>query len=150
MRGPAKLATYVAVGMTAVGFVMIGMAWNFAAQLDFIQGQFPYVLSGGLPGLALIIGGMAILVIQAQRELMAGQTSQLERANAGMARVVALLRNPELAPTESQAGPQVIAGRSSYHDPGCHLVAGRDDLPRTTLEAARDQGLAPCQVCKPQ
>jgi hypothetical protein len=71
MQGPAKIATYLGVSMVLLGFAMIAFAWNGAAELDFIQGQFPYALSGGLGGLGLIIGGMAVLAIQIQRTITA-------------------------------------------------------------------------------
>jgi hypothetical protein len=79
LQGPARIATYLGVGMTLFGFVLIGLAWSRAADLDFIQGQFPYALSGGLGGLGLIIGGMAVLAIQTQRTVTAQRARQMAR-----------------------------------------------------------------------
>jgi hypothetical protein len=79
MQGPAKIATYLAVTMTLLGFLMIGLAWNFAAEVDFIQGQFPYFLSGGLGGLGLIIGGMAVMSIQTMRTITAQRAREMGR-----------------------------------------------------------------------
>lgn len=89
MRGPAQLATYLGVSMALVGFALIGLAWNGAAELDYIQGQFPYVLSGGLGGLGLIVAGMAVLGIQTQRTLTAKRAKDMRRLQE---RVDALLR----------------------------------------------------------
>jgi hypothetical protein len=91
MRGRAKLASYLAIGMAVAGFLLIGAAWNGAAGLDFIQGQFPYLLSGGLGGLAFIVGGMALLVIQAYRELTARRALEMAELNRQMGRVLALV-----------------------------------------------------------
>jgi hypothetical protein len=79
MQGPAKIATYIGVGMTLLGFALIALAWNGAAELDFIQGQFPYVLSGGLGGLGLVIAGMAVLAIQTQRTITAERARDMGR-----------------------------------------------------------------------
>lgn len=89
MRGPAQLATYLGVSMALVGFALIGLAWNGAAELDYIQGQFPYVLSGGLGGLGLIVAGMAVLGIQTQRTLTARRAKDMRRLQE---QVDALLR----------------------------------------------------------
>jgi hypothetical protein len=79
MQGPAKIATYLGIGMALLGFGLIGLAWNGAAELDFIQGQLPYALSGGLGGLGLIIGGMAVLGVQTQRTITALRAREMAR-----------------------------------------------------------------------
>lgn len=172
MRGPASLATYVGIGMIAVGFVVIGLAWDGASELDFIQGQFPYLLSGGLGGLGLIVGGMALLAVQTVRQAGALETAQMTALTEGLAAVTTTLRERGVAAAVSQALPApianggdpspppepdlrwdapelVVVGRSSYHDPSCHLVASRDDLDTMERPDAEEAGLAPCRVCKP-
>jgi hypothetical protein len=94
MRGPAQLATYIAVAMTLLGFGMIGIAWNNAAELDYIQGQFPYALSGGLGGVGLVIGGMAIMAIQTQRTLTAERTRDLGRLQDEIDHLLRLVVKP--------------------------------------------------------
>ena len=58
--------TFSVVGIGA-GFVVLFLAWNGAARKDFIQGQFPYLLSGGLVGIALIACGLTAIVVQSHR-----------------------------------------------------------------------------------
>lgn len=82
MRGPAKLATYLGQAMVVAGFALIAFAWNGAAELDRIQGQFPYVLSGGLGGIGLIVTGMAVLIVQTLRTLTAERASQMRNVQA--------------------------------------------------------------------
>jgi hypothetical protein len=41
----------------------------------------------------------------------------------------------------------VVAGPGSFHRPGCKLLDGRGVLPTVTVEAAVEQGLAPCRAC---
>jgi hypothetical protein len=160
MRGPAQLATYVAISMILAGFLVIGLAWNGAASLDYIQGQFPYLLSGGLGGLGLIVAGMAIMYVQTTRTLAVARSRQMDRINAEARRVLEVLREDPLGPaagahtlSSNGSGPAtgttVVAGRSSFHDPECHLVASRDDLERIARDQAASRGLNACRICKP-
>ena len=43
----------------------------------------------------------------------------------------------------------VVLGGTSYHDPSCRTVVGRDDLQRASLGEASRRGLTPCRVCNP-
>jgi hypothetical protein len=59
-------------------------------------------------------------------------------------------------PQEEAAGDEagdvealVVVGRSSFHDPGCHLVSSRDDLDLMRREEAEHAGLKGCRICKP-
>jgi hypothetical protein len=158
MRGPAQLASYVAIGMIVTGFLVIGLAWNGAASLDFIQGQFPYLLSGGLGGLGLIVAGIAIMYVQTTRVLAAERSHQMDRINAEARAILEVVHETDLvvagapAPSANGSGPHralVVAGRSSFHAPTCHLVASRSDLPRVPRERASDDGLNACRICKP-
>jgi hypothetical protein len=196
MRGPARLATYIAVAMSLAGFAVIYLAWSGAAELDRPTAQFPYLISGGLVGLGLIIAAMAILYLQIARQLMAERAVQMKRLNDAMTSVLEAARKgtfvpheqeaPEREATEAKArvpasvaatsatdnaaagaaaspdadaewGPAdtdtgsktVIAGRSSFHAPSCHLVAARDDLEQFTRDEAEYARLNPCRICKP-
>ena len=183
MKGAARFATYLGRILMVVGFVLILIAWNGAASLDFIQGQFPYLLSGAVPGLGLIIIGAGLEYIQAVRQMSAKRAKQMAELNVAVVKLVSHVRNngglgaadlaeapaPATQPVpvgatagapagavaagaatkEDPSTQQVVAGRSSFHRPDCHLVAGRDDMmPLTRLEGEA-QGLSPCRVCKP-
>ena len=186
MRGPARFATYIGRILMFVGFLMIVIAWDGAASLDFIQGQFPYLLSGGVPGLALIVVGAGLEYIQATRQMTAERAKQMAELNLSVVKLVGFMKDPatttapalpEKAPeaaipatvgatstgqmpssayapapetsSDDTADQPVIAGRSSFHAPTCHLVSGRDDMAAITRLEAEGQGLSPCRVCKP-
>jgi len=178
MRGPAKLATYIAIGMILGGFALIALAWNGAAGIGYLQGQFPYLLSGGVAGLGLIGAGAGLLFVQVQRELDAEEARQYEHVVDTLRQTVVALRGGApvgaavLAPPRSESGTVrvvtapheaaeeawapaqaqealVVVGRSSFHDPSCHLVSSRDDLELMPRDEAVDAGLRPCRVCKP-
>ena len=64
----AKSNNYLAVIMMAAGFLLIVLGWNGAANLDFVQGQIPFVISGGIAGLGLLGGGIGLtLVLEIRR-----------------------------------------------------------------------------------
>lgn len=149
MRGPAKLATYLAVMMTLAGFITIFLAWNFAASIDRVPEQFPYLLSGGMTGIGLIIGGMAVMGIQTARHLSAERAQQMARVTEAMASVNEAVREHGNGPVLDGHSAGVVAGRSSFHEPSCHLVAARDDLALLSRTDAAARGLAPCRICRP-
>jgi hypothetical protein len=186
MRGPARFATYIGRILMALGFFLILGAWNGAAGLDYIQGQFPYLLSGAMPGLALIIIGAGLEFIQANRQFTAKRAKQMNELNLAVVKLVSHVRDSGTIPlrTDDAGAPTagagaaapltaavgaagtsgavatqerpvdtaekiVVAGRSSFHETTCHLVAGRDDMAVITRLEAEGQGLSPCKVCKP-
>jgi hypothetical protein len=69
----------VGVLLVVVGFVALFLAWNGAAGKDFVQGQLPYLISGGLVGVSLIGCGLTVINVQARR---ADQTELLQRLEA--------------------------------------------------------------------
>jgi hypothetical protein len=201
MRGASRLPTYVGRILIVVGFIMIVIAWDGAASLDFIQGQFPYLLSGAMPGLALIIVGAGLEYVQTVRQTTAERARQMAELNLGVIKLIGyvketggLIHGPDAEPigsaedettrlavldnaghafdhppagagapagtttmaqsktetkTVDPADSMVVAGRSSFHDPECHLVSGRDDMASMTRLQADAQGLSACRVCKP-
>ena len=85
---PAVIAGVV---LMVAGGVLLVLAWNFAAEEDCIQCQFPYLLSGSLPGLALIILGVSVLVLNAVRRDAAERSAQTERLHAAINELTALV-----------------------------------------------------------
>lgn len=205
MRGASRLPTYVGRIIIVVGFLMIVVAWDGAAELDFIQGQFPYLLSGAIPGLALIIVGAGLEYVQTMRQSSAQRARQMAEINVSVVKLIGyvketggLIQGPDTDPhadldaqehdrlaalqggtalaSAPDPGPAsgtgaaastavaqrtqdtaavapadelVVAGRSSFHDPECHLVSGRDDMAAISRLEAEGQGLNACRVCKP-
>ena len=78
MQGWSKTTTYIAVVMIAAGFLLIVLGWNGAAGLDFVQGQIPYVISGGLAGIGLVFAGVALIVVQEVRRSTLKITDKIE------------------------------------------------------------------------
>jgi hypothetical protein len=127
-----------------VGFVLIVVGWNGAASYDDVSDQIPYLLSGGLAGLALVVIGSAMLVVSGNRSDRAELQGTIESLRATLERAVA--GNSAAA---GDGDPEVLAGSASYHRPDCHLVEGQPDLTPMTAAGAAERGLEACRICNP-
>jgi hypothetical protein len=137
------------VALAVAGVVAIFLAWNGAAGVDHVQGQIPYLISGGLVGLALIGAGLMVVNVQARRQDTADVVARLDDIAEA---VHHLLSTSSVSPTALTAVPDsgmVVAGRTTYHLPSCHVVAEKDDLQPMTSAEAGTRGLSPCRICKP-
>lgn len=146
----AGMAGRMGMGFAVAGFFVILLAWNGAASLDYTQGQVPYLISGGVGGLGLIVIGGALIVAESNRRDRAALEVQLTELVAAVERLSSgTAVTGAAAATVVAAGDLVVAGRSSYHDPSCHLVESRPDAAQMTQDQAEQAGLRPCRVCKP-
>ena len=80
---PVTVSMWVAAGLVLAGFVAIALGWRGAAATLDVPVQVPYLVSGGLAGLALIIGGVVLVLVQLgrreaadERELVAGVVAE--------------------------------------------------------------------------
>src|SRR3954454_16032140 len=87
----AKLGGQIGLGCIALGLVFIGLAWNGAAGVDFVSGQIPYLLSGGAIGLALIVIGVGMVVVQNSRRDRSLVEAQLRELNGAIGRLTAAI-----------------------------------------------------------
>lgn len=117
MERQQSIPVYVGVGLAAVGFVLIGLGWDGASSFDFVQGQFPYLLSGGIGGLGLIVVGVMVLVIHTLRLDAERRSQELGELRANVEELVRLLSPPdEFDPTiagEYRPRPRATAGASN-------------------------------------
>lgn len=147
MKNWSKGTTYISVGMMVAGFLLLVLGWNGAANLDYVQGQVPYVISGGLAGLGLIGGGLVMALIQESRRNTVMLAEKLEELTEIMAAGAAKSGGPTAVPSD---GSMVVAGRTSFHRSNCHLIDGRTDLQVMGVEDAKSRGLAACRICEPK
>lgn len=95
MEKPSPVATYVAIAVAVAGFVLIAAAWDGAAERNFVPAQFPYLLSGGLVGLGLIIVGTVILVLQAMKHDGLERAREIEQLRRSVLELTTLLSPPD-------------------------------------------------------
>lgn len=79
----ATTAVWAGVTIVAAGFVAIFYTWARVAGLMNVAEQLPYLVSGGITGLALIIVGVTVVdvaVRRQDREERRHQLMQMDRA----------------------------------------------------------------------
>ncbi len=135
--------------LAGIGLLAIGIGWNGAAGQLTLLGQIPYIVSGGMIGLALVILGAAMILVQSNREDRARLEAKLDLLTEAVTQGSGTA--PRLdAQAPADASELVVAGTASYHVPGCRLVDGRDESQYLTPAEAQDSDLKPCRVCQPE
>jgi len=124
------------------GALLLVLGWYGVSGQSLTAKQLPYLVSGGLGGMALIVLAAALLTTQdVQRRL-----ERLERVEQRVSTLYDLLVD-ELVPAAVEGAELVrVSGGTTYHRPTCPLVAGKDAAP---LRASDRRDLAPCEVCEP-
>ena len=145
----------------AIGLLVIGLGWNGMAGgggevngVPNLNAQLPWLVSGGILGLALVVFGAAMIVVHNARTDRARLEAKLDELVQAVARGATTTAAPypnERTATAPAAAPtgMFVAGASAYHDPSCRLVQGRDDVTFVSAADAEAQSLKPCRVCKP-
>src|SRR4051812_16427822 len=87
----AKLGGQIGLGCIALGLIVIGLAWNGAAGVDFVSGQIPYLLSGGALGVSFVIVGTGLIVIEVSRKNRSLIEAQLRELNNSIGRLTAAI-----------------------------------------------------------
>jgi hypothetical protein len=64
----SPVPTYAGIAITAIGFAVIAFAWGKVAGIaDNVALQMPYLVSGGLAGLGLVMVGVTVINVAAKR-----------------------------------------------------------------------------------
>jgi hypothetical protein len=140
-----KLGGQLGVLLCLIGFIALFLGWNGAASKNVIMAQFPFLISGGLAGLAIVVIGAAMLIVQNAREDQARLEATLERL------ITAVEHSAGGAPRRASVsdGSMVLAGLASYHRLDCSLPAAREEAHLLSLDDALARGIEPCRVCRP-
>jgi hypothetical protein len=145
----SKLGNHLGALFCLAGFVLVWVGWNGAASYDRSTRQFPYLISGGIAGLCLVIVGVGLFVVQSQR----AERARLEEILTGVSRILeTLVEVSGGVAGDGRTGKEglVLAGSTAYHRPACHLVDDHPRLRTMTAEMAAESGLAPCRACEPE
>ena len=67
LRPLSPVPTYIGIAVAAIGFVLILFAWGQVAGEVNVALQMPYLISGGLTGLSLVMVGVTIVSVAARR-----------------------------------------------------------------------------------
>lgn len=133
--GRRPLPVLVGSLLAPLGLLLVLLGWLGASRTPLVQEQLPYLISGGLLGLALVNLGGFFYFAHWQSEV-------LREVRIQTAEVTAALRAGS-RPAPSAGALVTTAAGTLAHRPDCPVVRGRDDL----APAAGD--LAPCSICEP-
>jgi len=128
-----------------LGILLVVLGWLGASHTVLVFEQIPYMLSGGLLGLALVVAGGFIYFTYWQTLLVRESRRNQQELVACLGRIETLLatgRQPSAAATALVATP---AG-TMIHRPDCPVVAQRDDLRPVSPGTA---GFEACKICQP-
>ena len=142
----SDLGGKLGVGMIGAGFLLIFLGWNGAASVDRVPSQFPYLISGGVGGLSLVVVGVGVLVVQNQRADRAELQATLQELRRALSdepeQVISAFEPPPLRPTPPEYAPrdgvEVVPADADLrddHGDGDH-DDDRGDDETTMLEAA--------------
>jgi hypothetical protein len=129
-----------------LGLLLIILGWVGASRTPLPFEQNDYLISGGILGLALVVGGGFCYFAY-------WQTVRIRESRHQSAELTAVLRRLEgaLTGTAVAAGTPTrrfvaTASGSMFHRPDCATVANREDL--IAVDADRT-ALRPCRICTP-
>jgi hypothetical protein len=84
LRPLSPAPTYIGIVVVAAGFVMFAVAWGGVAGQANVALQIPYLVSGGLVGLALVMVGLAIVSVATRRRDAAMREQQIQLLAAAL------------------------------------------------------------------
>ncbi len=144
LRRVDKLLEQAALIMMPTGFVLILLGWFGASRTPLLFEQIPYLISGGLLGLGLMVSGGLLYVGG-----WVARSAQMTTNDAPLASVTSLLT--EQTPANRSvpaAGLLRTPTGSMLHRSDCSIVAGRTD---TVVVTGSDQAdYRPCGMCNPE
>lgn len=139
-------------GLIVAGVAIIILGWYGAAHTPYGFEQVPYLISGGLLGVALtVLGGLFYFAFWLTRQIQEGRR-QSDATTAALTHIAELLagRSNGLG-----GGGNGGTGRGQFvataagtmiHRPDCAVVTGRSGLRRVSAD---EPGLVPCKLCDP-
>ena len=154
-------------GLGAIGLIVIIVGWYGVSGQAVVAKQLPYLISGGLGGIALVGVGAALIGTERLRT-DARRIARLEQMVEELRDV--LLLHPDAPQDEQSAGapiaprteayelsggdlgnhrPVAIPTGSTYHDPDCAMVRGKSDVAPVDARTISTRELTACRICQP-
>jgi hypothetical protein len=143
-----------------IGIVLVILGWFGAARTPYVFEQIPYLISGGLVGVALVFLGAFLYFAHWMTQVVKEQRAQSVAVVDAIARLQDELSRIAVAPAAPATGAQPSISReaavapaslvatshgSMAHRPDCVVVAAKPGLRAVTP----DDGLAACKLCDP-
>jgi len=146
--------------LAGLGALALLLGWYGVSGQALTAKQLPYLVSGGLTGVGLLVLGAAFLATDDVRRQL-DRLGEVERkvdalyglfaadiADTATGPAPAALSAPPRAARDSSVALALPAG-SSYHRADCALVTGKAEAEPVDAAAVSTRGLRPCRVCDP-
>lgn len=151
---PGRRMLLVGGILLPLGVLLVLIGWLGTARTPLVFEQVPYVVSGGLLGLALVVIGGFLYFSYWQTLVIRALRDNQSELNASLLRIEGLLAAAPAAGAVSSPAPGsstpdelvATATGSMLHRPDCSVVVGRDRLRPVTAGAP---GMTPCSLCQP-
>jgi hypothetical protein len=150
--------------MVPLGAILVLLGWFGAAHTGRLFEQIPYMISGGLFGLVLVIAGSFAYFGYWLARLVSDERNQTNQLLEALERIEGHLANGSAAPSSAAGGsaepparrplsssrPEFVATLtgSLYHRPDCLVVADRSAQDLRSVRAGA-KGRSPCRICLP-
>jgi hypothetical protein len=147
-----------------IGLVMIAIGYLGVSREALVAKQLPYLVSGGILGIAVVGIGAALMAVDQMRR----DSGRLDRLEAMVDQLHAvLLARPDAPDLSRLATSGTNGSRASvldvepdttamalpvgqvYHRPSCTMLDGKDAAEPVSAAAIRRRGLSPCRLCEP-
>jgi hypothetical protein len=143
---------YVGWILLVLGAVAIFLGWLGISGQSLTAKQLPYLVSGGLAGVALIVVGSVFLAADSFRRNVS-RLDGLERKVDDLYALLVLepptVTEPDPGPAADEAGYVALPTGSTFHRATCRLVAGKPDVVAVDADDIAARSLQPCPVCDP-
>lgn len=157
LRRIDQVMELAAIAMFPLGLTALLLGWFGVASNGHVFLQLPYLVSGGLLGVGLlVVGGLLYLASWVSRTSAAQrrQNDQLLAAVTSLQRTVAAssvanAQGDRSASANGSTGGHFLAtpSGSMFHRPDCAVVTGREDVREVALEDT--ETMKPCGMCDP-
>jgi hypothetical protein len=140
----AVVRPVLAWSLALLGALALFLGWYGVSGTAVPAKQLPYLVSGGLTGVALVMLAAAVFAADDVRRRFA----HLERVERKVDELYALLTEEDVG-TATDTGYVAVEGGTSFHVPSCRLVLGKATARELSRRDVVTSGLAPCRVCGP-
>ena len=141
--------------LAALGALALFLGWYGVSGESLTSKQLPYLVSGGLTGIALVVVASVFLATEDVRR----QLSRVDELHRKVDDLYSLFVEELAAPSRPDSAPAAVTrsddvlvalpAGSSYHRSECALVAGKAEAAAVDARSARARKLRPCRVCEP-
>ena len=135
--------------LVGAGLLALLLGWIGVSGEALVAKQLPYLISGGLVGIALVFLGGVLLGL--------GDLAGLSRRIESVEQQVGELHRVLLEAADDVVPPgddpvdgmvTVLAGGHTFHRPDCTVVNGKERARSMSVVDAATEGLAPCKLCQ--